>query len=81
MIDVDGTELRSRRGGFLRAFWAWFRRDFVLRRLALLVSALCMLFTVGYILVHMILLAPVLLLAGLCFLYGVSGRTRIRTRP
>jgi hypothetical protein len=62
--------------GFFRAFWIWFRRDFVLRRISLLVSGLCVLFILGYLLVHVILLAPVLLLAVLCFMYGVSGARR-----
>ncbi|MBN2490432.1 MAG: hypothetical protein JXQ29_06245 [Planctomycetes bacterium] len=62
--------------GFLRAFWIWFRRDFVLRRLALVVSGLCVLFILGYLLLHVILLAPALLLAVICFLYGMSGSRR-----
>lgn len=70
-------EMRNAAGprpGFLAAFGRWFRRDFILRRLSLLVSAGCLITVFCYMLIHVIMLAPLLLLAVLAFFYGVSGR-------
>jgi len=60
--------------GLFAASWRWLRRDFILRRLSLMASALCLVFVFGYLLLHVITLVPLLLLAVLAFLYGVSGR-------
>ena len=66
------ADLRASRG--LIAFWRWLRRDFILRRLSLLASAAGLVFVFAYLLLHVIMLAPLLLLSILAFLYGVSGR-------
>ena len=69
-------ERRNDRPNLFGALLAWFRRDFVLRRLSLVVGGLCVLFIFGYVLFHTLLMAPVFLLAVLCFWYGASGRRR-----
>lgn len=61
---------------FSRAALEWFRRDFILRRFALVVGGLCVLFIFGYVLFHALLMVPVFLLAVICFCYGASGRRR-----
>lgn len=73
VVDVrNADEPRARRGSI--AFWRWLRRDFILRRLSLLASAAGLVFVFAYLLLHVIMLAPLLLLSVLTFLYGVSGR-------
>jgi len=76
VIDVQDAD--RVRPSALHAFWRWFRRDFVLRRVALLSGVALGLFVFGYIVVHVILLAPVILLAVLLIAYGISGRLRVR---
>jgi hypothetical protein len=76
VIDVRDPDRAP--AGALHAFWLWFRRDFVLRRIALLCGGALGMFVFGYIIVHVILLAPVILLAVLLFAYGISGRLRVR---
>ena len=73
---VTVIECRNGRPGLFKALLEWFRRDFILRRISLVVSGLCALFIFGYVLFHTLLMAPVFLLAVLCFWYGASGGRR-----
>lgn len=73
---VTVIESRTGRSGLFRATLEWFSRDFILRRFALVLSGLCALFIFGYALFHALLMAPVFLLAVLCFWYGAPWRRR-----
>jgi len=75
---VEVRDPESSPPGALHGFLRWFRQDFVLRRVSLLAGGALGLFIVGYIVVHMLMLAPVVLLAALLVGYGISGRRRVR---
>jgi hypothetical protein len=74
---VDVRDAERSPPGALQAFLRWFGQDLVLRRISLLAGGALGLFIVGYIVVHMLMLAPVVLLAVFLVAYGISGRRRV----